>query len=115
MLFRSDAPPGASAAAAPPGTGGGDGERDSDSASSAVERGHGPAMVDFRRVTASTASTATAAAPGTASPPVAAQADTAGATTVARARRPVAVRVTGPAGREDPAIHRRGRRSLGRG
>jgi len=72
-------------------------------------------MAGVRRGAAPTASADAAAAPGTGGPSVAAPADAAGATVVARARRPTTYRVTGPPGRAGPAIYRRGRQSLGRG
>jgi len=56
-----------------------------------------------------------AVVPGARHPSVAAPADAADAAAATWARRPAAVRGTGPPGRADPALRRRGRRSLGRG
>jgi len=55
-----------------------------------------------------------AVVPGARHPSVAAPADAADAAAATRARRPAADRVTGPPGRADPAMRRRGRRTLGR-
>jgi len=104
----ADAPPSVvrqavATAAAPPGTNGG-----------VVERVRCPAMPDVPRGAVPVVSADAAAVPGARNPSVAAPADAADAAAAARARRPAGVRVTGPPGRADPAMHRRGRRSLGR-
>jgi len=74
-------------------------------------------MFDEPRVAVPVVSAATdsAVVPGARHPLVAAPADAADAAAATRARIPASVRVTGPSGRADPAMHRRGRRSLGRG